>query len=144
VPAQLAGRRQTVYTIKCICCLFGSLCSSVCDLETRAEGGERGAVAARVRLGHIPAGSTDAVAYSLNGTRAQETAALHIALGDRRVCNIHNSAPACLRLMGCTAACQRKLTITASCAVRLHRKNPASVAAYNNLKRALFAGRTWT
>jgi hypothetical protein len=41
-------------------------------------------VAARLRLGHIPAGSTDAVAYSLNGTRAQETAALHIALGDRR------------------------------------------------------------
>lgn len=50
----------------------------------RAEGGDRGAVAARLRLGHIPAGSTDAVAYSLNGTRAQETAALHIALGDRR------------------------------------------------------------
>ena len=41
-------------------------------------------MAARLRLGHIPAGSTDAVAYSLNGTRAQETAALHIALGDRR------------------------------------------------------------
>lgn len=40
-------------------------------------------MAAKVRLGHIPAGSTDAVAYSLNGTRAQETAALHIALGDR-------------------------------------------------------------
>jgi ceramide kinase len=52
-------------------------------LTLRAEGGDRGAVAARLRLGHIPAGSTDAVAYSLNGTRAQETAALHIALGDR-------------------------------------------------------------
>ena len=48
------------------------------------RGGDRGVVAARLRLGHIPAGSTDAVAYSLNGTRAQETAALHIALGDRR------------------------------------------------------------
>jgi ceramide kinase len=52
-------------------------------LTLRAEGGERAAVAAKVRLGHIPAGSTDAVAYSLNGTRGQETAALHIALGDR-------------------------------------------------------------
>ena len=41
------------------------------------------AVAARMRLGHIPAGSTDAVAYSINGTRSQLTAALHIALGDR-------------------------------------------------------------
>ena len=29
------------------------------------------------------AGSTDAVAYSLNGCRDQATAALHIALGDR-------------------------------------------------------------
>lgn len=38
-----------------------------------------------MRLGHIPAGSTDAVAYSLNGTRNQQTAALHCALGDRCV-----------------------------------------------------------
>ena len=38
---------------------------------------------ANMRLGHIPAGSTDAVAYSLNGTRNQQTAALHIAIGDR-------------------------------------------------------------
>ena len=40
-------------------------------------------LAASMRLGHIPAGSTDAVAYSLNGTRSQQTAALHIAIGDR-------------------------------------------------------------
>ena len=33
-------------------------------------------------MGHIPAGSTDAVAYSLNGTRSAFTAACHIALGD--------------------------------------------------------------
>ena len=49
----------------------------------RAAGGDGAAAAGRLRLGHIPAGSTDAVAYSLNGTRSQETSALHIALGDR-------------------------------------------------------------
>lgn len=48
-----------------------------------AEGGDRAAAAGSLRLGHIPAGSTDAVAYSLNGTRSPSTAALHIALGDR-------------------------------------------------------------
>ena len=48
-----------------------------------AGGGERAAAASNIRLGHIPAGSTDAVAYSLNGTRSAFTAALHIILGDR-------------------------------------------------------------
>ena len=52
-------------------------------LRLRAQGGQEGAVAQRMRLGHIPAGSTDAVAYSINGTRSQLTAALHVALGDR-------------------------------------------------------------
>lgn len=52
-------------------------------LSLRAQGSDMAAVAARMRLGHIPAGSTDAVAYSINGTRSQLTAALHIALGDR-------------------------------------------------------------
>ncbi len=33
--------------------------------------------------GHIPAGSTDAVCYSLHGNRGEITAALHIAFGDR-------------------------------------------------------------
>ena len=32
-------------------------------------GGPKAEAAANLRLGHIPAGSTDAVAYSLNGTR---------------------------------------------------------------------------
>ena len=41
--------------------------------------------ALRLRLGHIPAGSTDAVAYSIHGTRDSLTAALHIVLGDRSV-----------------------------------------------------------
>lgn len=31
----------------------------------------------------LPIGSTDALAYSLHGTRCAATAALHIALGDR-------------------------------------------------------------
>lgn len=44
---------------------------------------ERAAAAARLRLGHIPAGSTDAVSYSLHGTRSAASAALHAALGDR-------------------------------------------------------------
>lgn len=52
-------------------------------LGLRAQGNQVAAVAARMRLGHIPAGSTDAVAYSINGTRSQLTATLHIALGDR-------------------------------------------------------------
>ena len=52
-------------------------------LLLRARSPELGDLAARMRLGHIPAGSTDAVAYSLNGTRSELTAALHVALGDR-------------------------------------------------------------
>ncbi|KAL4433742.1 hypothetical protein ABPG75_000183 [Micractinium tetrahymenae] len=41
-----------------------------------------GSIAASLRVGHIPAGSTDAVACTLNGTRSAFTAAMHIALGD--------------------------------------------------------------
>ena len=52
-------------------------------LAVRGAGGHAGDLAAHMRLGHIPAGSTDAVACSLHGTRCQATAALHIALGDR-------------------------------------------------------------
>ena len=51
-------------------------------LALRRGGGSRGAVAENLRLAQIPAGSTDAVAWSLNGTRSAETAALHVALGD--------------------------------------------------------------
>ena len=36
----------------------------------------------RVRVAHVAAGSTDAVAYSLNGTRSAFTAAAHVVLGD--------------------------------------------------------------
>ena len=52
-------------------------------LALRGGGGKAGVAAERLRLGHIPAGSTDAVACSLHGTRCAATAALHIALGDR-------------------------------------------------------------
>ncbi|GFR45202.1 hypothetical protein Agub_g6596 [Astrephomene gubernaculifera] len=49
-------------------------------LARRARGDS---AAWRIRVGHIPAGSTDAVAYTLHGSRSATTAALHIALGDR-------------------------------------------------------------
>ena len=52
-------------------------------LEVRSRQGEACKAAQRWRMGHVPAGSTDAVAYSINGTRSAVTAALHIALGDR-------------------------------------------------------------
>ncbi|DBA70237.1 TPA: hypothetical protein ACH3X2_012144 [Trebouxia sp. C0005] len=61
--------------------LFQEIMNGLLDL--RAQGGDMAGAAACMRLGHIPAGSTDAVAYSINGTRSQLTAALHIALGDR-------------------------------------------------------------
>lgn len=51
----------------------------------RGRGGAAADAARRLRLGHIPAGSTDALACSLHGTRCAATAALHIALGDRCV-----------------------------------------------------------
>lgn len=37
----------------------------------------------RLRLAQIPAGSTDVVACSANGTRSAAAAALHVVLGDR-------------------------------------------------------------
>mmetsp|Transcript_22634 Transcript_22634/g.56991 ORF Transcript_22634/g.56991 Transcript_22634/m.56991 type:complete len:615 (+) Transcript_22634:374-2218(+) len=61
--------------------LFGEVLNAL--LTVRSKGGPRGAAAARLRLGHIPAGSTDALAWSVNGTRNPASAALHIALGDR-------------------------------------------------------------
>ncbi|CAD7698513.1 unnamed protein product, partial [Ostreobium quekettii] len=42
----------------------------------------------RIRLGHIPAGSTDAVAWSLNGSRSPVSAALRVALGDRMAMDV--------------------------------------------------------
>lgn len=51
-------------------------------LALRREGGLRSEVAEGLRLAQIPAGSTDAVAWSVNGTRSAEAAALHVALGE--------------------------------------------------------------
>ena len=39
-------------------------------------------MAHRIRVAHVAAGSTDAVAYTLNGTRSAFTAAAHVVLGD--------------------------------------------------------------
>lgn len=52
-------------------------------LIQRERGGEAAAAAQRIRVGHVPAGSTDAVAYTVHGTRSTICAALHIVLGDR-------------------------------------------------------------
>ncbi|BDA50250.1 Ceramide kinase [Coccomyxa sp. Obi] len=62
--------------------MFQELLNGVMALRS-CEEADRAAAAAQLRLGHIPGGSTDAVAYSLNGTRSAVTAALHVALGDR-------------------------------------------------------------
>lgn len=52
-------------------------------LALRRGGGPRAAKAPSIRLAQIPAGSTDAVAWTVNGTRSVETATLHVAFGDR-------------------------------------------------------------
>ena len=64
--------------------MFQEVLNGVMAVRSCGEA-DRAAVAAKLRLGHIPGGSTDAVAYSLNGTRSAATAALHVALGDRSV-----------------------------------------------------------
>ena len=79
--------------------LFQEIMNGLLDL--RAQGGDMAAVAAGMRLGHIPAGSTDAVAYSINGTRSQLTAALHIALGDRSAAPLPSVACADTDLLPC-------------------------------------------
>jgi len=65
--------------------LFHELLNGLLDARAAAE--KRGdaplsAALARLRLGHVPAGSTDALAYSIHGTRSPAAAALHVALGD--------------------------------------------------------------
>ncbi|RMZ56502.1 hypothetical protein APUTEX25_001349 [Auxenochlorella protothecoides] len=52
-------------------------------LAARLAAGGRSRRLAALRLGHVPAGSTDAVACTLNGTRSAFTAAMHVALGDQ-------------------------------------------------------------
>jgi len=100
--------------------LFQEIMNGLLDL--RAQGGDMAAAAACMRLGHIPAGSTDAVAYSINGTRSQLTAALHIALGDRSADTIIESA--CLHTdMTSTVIKAGVLTALVSTAVSLQSIN---------------------
>lgn len=62
--------------------LFQEVLDGVVAVRCGADAA-RAAAAAQLRLGHIPGGSTDAVAFSVHGTRSAATAALHVALGDR-------------------------------------------------------------
>eukprot|EP00798_Chlamydomonas_sp_ICE-L_P003169 gene3169-13182_t len=52
-------------------------------LHHHSVGPEHEKASCRMRLGHIPAGSTDACAYTLHGTRSVVASALNIILGDR-------------------------------------------------------------
>ena len=51
-------------------------------LVVRERRGPEAAIAERLRIAQIPAGSTDAVAWTLHGSRSAVTAALHVATGD--------------------------------------------------------------
>ena len=74
-------------------------------LALRRQGGPRANVAEGLRLAQIPAGSTDAVAWTINGSRSPETAALHVALGEgyspRLPCSIHSQITSPMRLEIC-------------------------------------------
>lgn len=52
-------------------------------LGLRARGDAWQHKAAMIRIAQVPAGSTDAVACTINGCRSAVTAALHVVLGDR-------------------------------------------------------------
>lgn len=60
--------------------LFHEIVNAILEMRSSEEDIDR--VARKIRVGHIPAGSTDAVACTLNGTRSAFTAAMHIVLGD--------------------------------------------------------------
>lgn len=52
-------------------------------LALRSRGSAWQQKAASIRIAQVPAGSTDAVACTINGCRSAVTAALHVVLGDR-------------------------------------------------------------
>lgn len=52
-------------------------------LAVRARGGEWKAKALAMRIGQIPAGSTDTISCTVHGSRSALSAALHIVVGDR-------------------------------------------------------------
>lgn len=52
-------------------------------LNMRCRSSRLDAAGRRLRMGHIPGGSTDGTAYSMYGCRSAEAATLHAVLGDR-------------------------------------------------------------
>lgn len=62
--------------------LFHEIVNALLQLRSSIHDPQRTAAAASIRVGHIPAGSTDAVACTLNGTRSAFSAAMRVALGD--------------------------------------------------------------
>lgn len=73
-------------------------------LNARASAGpELSAALGALRVAHIPAGSTDAVACTLHGTRSVFTAAMHIALGDR--CAVPRCAVLLHAVLRCAVCC---------------------------------------
>lgn len=63
--------------------LFHEMVNGLLTIRAAKEGQELAQVVEQLRLGHIPAGSTDTVAYTLHGTRSVTTSVLRIVLGDR-------------------------------------------------------------
>ena len=68
--------------------LFHEVVNGLLALRAARDGTPHADVASSLRLGHIPAGSTDTVAYTLHGTRSVTTAAIRIVLGDRNPLDI--------------------------------------------------------
>ena len=57
-------------------------------LALRARGDQWRAKAKSIRIAQLPAGSTDAVACTINGCRSAVTAALHVVVGDRALLDV--------------------------------------------------------
>lgn len=68
--------------------LFHEVVNGLLALRAARDGTPHADVASSLRLGHLPAGSTDTVAYTLHGTRSVTTAAIRIVLGDRNPLDI--------------------------------------------------------
>eukprot|EP00210_Caulerpa_lentillifera_P009406 g8967.t1 len=62
--------------------LFQEIMNGVLE-QSQKPWSDQEAIHHRLRLGHIPAGSTDAVAWSVNGSRCPISSALRVVFGDR-------------------------------------------------------------
>lgn len=60
--------------------LFHEIVNALLLMRSRSD--ECANLANTIKVGHIPAGSTDAVACTLNGTRSAFSASMRVALGD--------------------------------------------------------------